>query len=106
MDALLTADNVVKRHPRRGAHAPADHFTAVDSVSFSILPGRTLALAGESGSGKSTLALCMACLEPVTSGKIWLEGQELTALNEKDLRAVRPKLQLIFQDPANSLNPL
>jgi len=80
-------------------------FTAVDSVSFSILPRATLALVGESGSGKSTLALCLAGLERVTSGRIWFEGRDLAALAEKELRAVRPRLQLVFQDPASSLNP-
>jgi ABC-type dipeptide/oligopeptide/nickel transport system ATPase subunit len=80
-------------------------FTAVDTVSFSILPGSTLALVGESGSGKSSVALCLSCLERVTAGQIWFEGRDLAALNEKELRGVRPKLQLVFQDPANSLNP-
>jgi oligopeptide transport system ATP-binding protein len=80
-------------------------FTAVDSISFSILPGTTLALVGESGSGKSSLALCLAGLERVTSGRIWFEGRDLAALGEKELREVRPRIQLVFQDPANSLNP-
>jgi ABC-type dipeptide/oligopeptide/nickel transport system ATPase subunit len=70
-----------------------------------MFPGSTLALVGESGSGKSSLALCLACLERVTAGRIWFEGRDLTALEEKDLREVRPRLQLVFQDPANSLNP-
>jgi ABC-type glutathione transport system ATPase component len=78
----------------------------VDSVSLAILPGSTLALVGESGSGKSSLALCLACLERVTAGQIWFEGRNLAALGEKELRAVRPRLQMVFQDPANSLNPL
>jgi oligopeptide transport system ATP-binding protein len=80
-------------------------FTAVDSISFSILPGTTLALVGESGSGKSSLALCLAGLERVASGRIWFEGRDLAALGEKELREVRPRIQLVFQDPANSLNP-
>jgi len=89
----------------RGLGRRVKAFTAVDSVSFSILPRATLALVGESGSGKSTLALCLAGLERVTSGRIWFEGRDLAALAEKELRAVRPRLQLVFQDPANSLNP-
>jgi oligopeptide transport system ATP-binding protein len=95
----------MKGYASRGLARRNLGFTAVDSISFSILPGTTLALVGESGSGKSSVALCVACLERVTSGQIWFEGRDLTLLGEKELRAVRPRLQLVFQDPANSLNP-
>jgi ABC-type glutathione transport system ATPase component len=60
---------------------------------------------GESGSGKSTLAACLACLESPTTGSIWYEGKDLVKLVERARREVRPQLQLIFQDPASSLNP-
>jgi len=79
--------------------------SALDGVSFSIAPKTTLALVGESGSGKSTLAFCLACLERPTSGSIWFEGQNVSALSETQQRAVRPQIQLVFQDPASSLNP-
>ncbi len=79
--------------------------SALNSASLSIASGRTLALVGDSGSGKSTLALCLACLERPTSGRIWFEGRDLTTLGEKELRMVRPQIQLILQDPARSLNP-
>jgi peptide/nickel transport system ATP-binding protein len=105
MEPVIRVENLVKRHASRGLGRRAADFTAVDSVSFSILPGTTLALVGESGSGKSSLALCLACLERVTSGRIWFEGRDLAGLEEKELRAVRPRLQMVFQDPANSLNP-
>jgi ABC-type glutathione transport system ATPase component len=105
MEPVIRVENLVKLHPGRGLGRRAPAFTAVDSVSFSILPGSTLALVGESGSGKSSVALCLACLERITAGQIWFEGRDLAALEEKVLRAVRPKLQLVFQDPANSLNP-
>src|SRR5467141_2864694 len=105
MEPLIRIENLTKRYAVRGPGRRADAFAAVDTVSFSILPGTTLALVGESGSGKSTAALCVACLEPVTSGRIWFEGRDLAALREKELRAVRPQIQLVFQDPANSLNP-
>ena len=105
MEPVIRVENLVKRHARRGLGTRVADFTAVDSVSFSILPGTTLALVGESGSGKSSLALCVACLDRPTSGRIWLEGRDLAILEEKDLRAVRPSLQMVFQDPANSLNP-
>jgi ABC-type glutathione transport system ATPase component len=104
MEPVIRVENLVKRYASRGFGRRAEAFTAVDSVSFSILPGSTLALVGESGSGKSSLALCLSCLERVTSGQIWFEGRDLAALEEKELRSVRPKLQLVFQDPANSLN--
>ena len=105
MEPVIRIENLTKRYAGRGLGRRADAFAAVDSVSFSILPGTTLALVGESGSGKSTVALCVACLERVTSGRIWFEGRDVAALREKELRAVRPQIQLVFQDPANSLNP-
>jgi len=105
MEPVIRVENLVKRLAGRGLGRRVKAFTAVDSVSFSILPRATLALVGESGSGKSTLALCLAGLERVTSGRIWFEGRDLAALAEKELRAVRPRLQLVFQDPASSLNP-
>ena len=105
MEPVIRVENLVKRQAGRGLGRRVKAFTAVDSVSFSILPGTTLALVGESGSGKSSLALCLAGLERVTSGRIWFEGRDLAGLEEKELRMVRPRLQLVFQDPANSLNP-
>ena len=105
MEPLIRVENLVIRHTRQAFGGRASAFTAVDSVSFSISPGATLALVGESGSGKSSLARCLACLQPATSGGIWFEGRDLAALPEEKLRAVRPRLQLIFQDPAASLNP-
>ena len=105
MEPVIRVEDLVKRHAGRGLGRRAPGFTAVDSASFSIFPGGTLALVGESGSGKSSLALCLAGLERVTSGRIWFEGRDLAALEEKELRMVRPRLQLVFQDPANSLNP-
>src|SRR5258705_2336083 len=105
MEPVIRIENLTKRYAGRGLGRPADAFAAVGTVSFSILPGTTLALVGESGSGKSTVALCVACLERVTSGRIWFEGCDVAALREKELGAVRPQIQLVFQDPANSLNP-
>ena len=103
IDPTIRVENLVRRYaPRLGGRA--ERFTAVDSVSFSILPGSTLALVGESGSGKSSVALCLACLERASAGQIWFEGRDVAALGEKELRALRPRLQLVFQDPANSLN--
>jgi peptide/nickel transport system ATP-binding protein len=104
-ELTIRVENLVKRYAPRSFGRRGEGFTAVDSISFSIFPGSTLALVGESGSGKSSVALCLACLERVTSGHIWFEGRDVAALGEKELRPVRPKLQLVFQDPASSLNP-
>jgi len=97
MEPVIRIENLTKRYAGRGLGRRADAFAAVDTVSFSILPGTTLALAGESGSGKSTVALCVACLEPVTSGRIWFEGRDVAALREKELRAVRPQYRWYFR---------
>jgi ABC-type glutathione transport system ATPase component len=105
MEPLLTVENLVKRYNRKQPAASHGDLSALDEVSFSLFPGMTLAVVGESGSGKSTLALCLAGLERPSAGCIWFEGKDLVALGEADLRTVRPRIQLIFQDPANSLNP-
>ncbi|MGA2811794.1 MAG: dipeptide/oligopeptide/nickel ABC transporter ATP-binding protein [Candidatus Acidiferrum sp.] len=105
MDALLKTENVKKRYRRGGASGPEREPGAVDGVSLTIFSGTTLALVGPSGSGKSSLARCMSLLEPVSSGKIWFAGREVTNLTERERRAVRPNIQMVFQDPANSLNP-
>lgn len=102
---LVRVEDLEKRYERGSGFASREKLTAVSGVSFSIFPQTTLALVGESGSGKSTLALCLACLERATSGKIWFGEREITALDERELRGIRPQIQLVFQDPGNSLNP-
>jgi ABC-type glutathione transport system ATPase component len=105
MQPLLRVENLVKRYSTKKTTSLHEDLLALDGVSFSIGEGTTLAIVGESGSGKSTLAFCLACLERPTSGSIWFGDKDIAKLAEKDLRQVRPKIQLIFQDPANSLNP-
>jgi ABC-type glutathione transport system ATPase component len=105
MQPLLDVKNLVKTYPRKRLTGPREEVRALDGVSFSIFRGTTLAIAGESGSGKSTLAFCLACLEKPTSGIIRFEEKDMLQIGEKDLRTVRPKVQLIFQDPAGSFNP-
>ena len=102
---MLRTENLVKRYATAKPAGPRKELLALDGVSFSISRGTTLAVVGESGSGKSTLAFCLACLERPTSGSIWFGGKDIVKLAEMELRLVRPKIQLIFQDPANSLNP-
>jgi peptide/nickel transport system ATP-binding protein len=104
MDRLLIIEKLEMRFEPHVLGSKKE-VTALQDVSFSIGRGSTLALVGESGSGKSTLGLCIACLERPTTGKIVLDGNELTALDEKQLRGVRPQIQLVFQDPSRSLNP-
>jgi ABC-type glutathione transport system ATPase component len=105
MQPLLKVENLMKHYAARRSARSKNKLAALDGVSLSIAPQTTLALVGESGSGKSTLALCISCLEPPTSGSIWFEGINITALDEKQLRLLRPQIQLVFQDPASSLNP-
>ena len=78
---------------------------AVDDVSFSIAPGETLGLVGESGCGKTTLARAVVRLVDATSGSVWFDGENLSAMNGAALRARRRMFQMIFQDPYGSLNP-
>jgi oligopeptide transport system ATP-binding protein len=107
MTALLRAEGLTKHFPVRqklfgGATATV---RAVDGVSFEVSAGQTMALVGESGCGKSTLGrLLLRLIEP-TSGRVWFDGQDLTALTPAQLRARRREFQMIFQDPYSSLNP-
>jgi oligopeptide transport system ATP-binding protein len=78
---------------------------AITSVSFSLQRGEILGIVGESGSGKSTLARCLMRLVEPTSGNIYIEGKDITFLPHKELIDVRKKIQIVFQNPAQSLNP-
>ena len=78
---------------------------AVDGVTFSIAPGRTLGLVGESGSGKSTTGYCVLQLMKPTAGSIRFKGKELTTMGRGDLRRLRRDMQIVFQDPYSALNP-
>src|SRR5437016_11396126 len=105
MQPLLKVENLLKRYAKGSLTGAREELLALDSVSFTIFPGTTLAVVGESGSGKSTLASCLACLESPTTGNIWFEGKDIVKLGERARRQVRPQIQRIFQDPASSLNP-
>jgi len=100
MSEILKVTHLKKYFP-----VPAGTLHAVDDVSFSMQYGETLGVVGESGCGKSTLGKTLLRLEPPTSGEVLFEGQDITALDEKEFKAFRPKMQMIFQDPLSSLNP-
>jgi oligopeptide transport system ATP-binding protein len=106
-EALLEVHNLVKHFPVGGGMftGPSAVVRAVDDVSFSIARGETVGLVGESGCGKTTTGRCILQLERPTSGRILFEGVDLTTLDDAALRAVRRKVQVIFQDPYSSLNP-
>jgi ABC-type glutathione transport system ATPase component len=78
---------------------------ALMDVDLEIAPGCLTALVGESGSGKSTLASCLALLEKPDRGGIWFEGNEISRCDVQELAALRPKIQMVFQDSAGALNP-
>jgi len=105
MQPLLEVKKLAKTYERRHAAGSRDKLRALDGVSFAVVQGTTLAVVGESGSGKSTLGFCISCLEVPSSGSIWFEGKDIAALAETERRKIRPRIQLIFQDPSNSLNP-
>lgn len=103
---LLQVDDLRKHYPvRRGLLRRAGAVRAVDGVSFSIGDGETLGLVGESGCGKSTVARAVLRLVEPTSGRVQLEGRDITHLSKKDLRPYRQQMQIIFQDPFAALNP-
>src|SRR5712664_836432 len=104
MKPLLKVEKVVKAYSAKNAAGSREKLLALDGVSFEVAQGGTLAVVGESGSGKSTLGFCISCLDIPTSGSIWFEGRDIVALAENERRKVRPRIQLIFQDPSNSLN--
>ena len=101
-EALMSAQNLVVEFPVSGSRQKVH---AVSGISLDVLPGETLALVGESGCGKSTTGRALLRLLPVTGGRITFQGAELTRLGRRQMRRLRPGIQMIFQDPISSLNP-
>lgn len=105
-DAFLSIRGLGKSFAQRRWWGPERAGTpAIQNVTLNLDRGRTLGLVGPSGSGKSTLARCLAFFEAPSSGEIWLEGRSLWNLSRRERRATRAQIQLIFQEPAASLNP-
>ncbi len=104
---IISVRNLTKHFPIKGGvfGRVRDYVYAVDRVSFDVLPHQTLGLVGESGSGKTTVGrMILALIEP-TAGEVFFEGQNILELNKHQLRQLRREMQVIFQDPAGSLNP-
>jgi len=107
-EELLKVTNLVKNFELRvnnGARRKKRIVQAVTNVSFSVGKGQTLGLVGESGSGKTTVGRCILRLIEPTSGSVEFEGQDLGSLKFEELRALRRKMQIVFQDPFASLDP-
>lgn len=104
---LLKVENLVKHFPIHGGLFSREiaSVKAVSDVSFELKEGETLGLVGESGCGKSTLGRCLIRLHDSTSGKIFFEGKDITNTEGEELRELRKRMQIIFQDPFASLNP-
>ena len=96
MNEILRVENLSKSYEER---------LVLDSVSFSLGPGEHLGISGRSGSGKTTLMKCIMRLTSPDSGHIYLDGEEITFLKGKRLCAIRPRMQMIFQNPGETLNP-
>jgi peptide/nickel transport system ATP-binding protein len=99
---LLEVENLVKTFVSDRSHAVV---RAIDDVSFSIVQGETLALVGESGSGKTTTGQCLLRLLEADSGVIRFDGKNTLDMTEREFRAVRRRMQMVFQEPYVSLNP-
>ena len=106
-DTLLEVEDLVKHYPIRSGlfRRQSGEVQAVSGVSFSVRRGETLGLVGESGCGKSTTARCLVRLLPATSGSVKFDGTELLDMKGAELRQLRRKIQIVFQDPYASLNP-
>lgn len=111
MENILIVDHVKKYFPveksfiERIISKKKLFVRAVDGISFNVLRGEVLGLVGESGSGKTTTGLMIVGLIKPTEGKIIFDGVNLPDLNSKELRQIRKKIQMVFQDPTASLNP-
>lgn len=106
-ETILKVENLKKYFPIRGGvfQKTVGYVKAVDDISFEIKKGETVGLVGESGCGKSTTGRTLLRLLEKTDGNVYYKGKNVFDLNKQELRSLRPKMQIIFQDPYSSLNP-
>ncbi len=106
-DVILEVKDLKKYYPIKSSlfTGPKNYVKAVDGVSFSIRRGTTMGLVGESGCGKTTIGRTILRLQEKSGGNVLFNGVDLHDLSKKELRALRPKMQIIFQDPYSSLSP-
>jgi len=102
MTKLLEVQGLVKHFPIKGSKLVVQ---AVNGVSFDISPGETLGLVGESGSGKTTVGRCILRLIEPTDGEVLFKGEAITHISQRVFRRLRPQMQMVFQDPYDSLDP-
>jgi ABC-type glutathione transport system ATPase component len=105
MPPLVELQHLTKKFRSGGNFGRGHAVTAVSDVSLAIYEGEAFGLVGESGSGKTTLGRLLLRLEDATSGSIAFEGRDITHLGSSALRTIRPRMQMVFQDPFTSLNP-
>ena len=101
MDPIVKVEHLTKTFKSRGR----EDYTAVDDVNFSLYPGEKLAIIGESGSGKTTVVNMLTRLLDCTSGRIILDGEDITNVRGKALREIYRKVQMVFQTPVESFDP-
>jgi dipeptide transport system ATP-binding protein len=106
MTQIINAQGLTRYYNiSRGLLSESATLKAVDGASFTLDRGKTLAVVGESGCGKSTLARLVTMIEPLTSGTLSIAGKNIMGASPDTLRALRPKVQIVFQNPYGSLNP-
>jgi oligopeptide/dipeptide ABC transporter ATP-binding protein len=107
MSALLEVQDLQVHFPvKKGLLSrTVGYVHAVDGINFSLDEGETLGIVGESGCGKTTTGMAVLRLEEPTGGKVWYEGEAMDEMDAQQMRALRKKVQIIFQDPYSSLNP-
>ena len=105
-DTLLRVEDLKIYYPVAGSGFGKKEFVkAVDGVTFEVKKGEMFGIVGESGCGKSTLGRGVCKLENLTSGHVYLDGEDITEYNDRRMRSIRKKVQMVFQDPYASLNP-
>ena len=104
-DPLLEIRGLTKRYPVKRGMFGHHELIAAEDVWLAVDAGETVALVGESGSGKSTVGRCLLRLEEPSDGQVLLDGREITGLPDTELRQLRPHMQMVYQEPLDSLNP-